>query len=74
MWPGWSKSKQPFVKTTRRPLRLSRPNRRIVSARVRIPGCKRSSVKSDAKTNAPSAEEVVYHARENGRISTRARR
>src|SRR5713101_7725454 len=61
IWPGWSKSKQPLVKTTRRALRFSRPNRKIASSSVRTAECKGSPC---GPKKMISDEKIVYHAQE----------
>src|ERR1700682_1811918 len=61
MWPGWSKSKQPLVNTTRRPLRFPRPNRRIACSSVKMES-KRVYVRAQPK-QIVKLEPLVYHAR-----------
>ena len=39
MWPGCSRSKQPLVKTTRRPARFARPNCRTWRGLTTTTGC-----------------------------------
>src|SRR5713101_6963386 len=63
IWPGWSKSKQPLVKTTRRPLRFSRPNRKIASSSVRTAEFKGSPCGPE-RNKVISDKKIVYHAPE----------
>src|SRR5207248_10848862 len=57
MCPEWSRSKQPLVKTTLRPLRFSRPNRKIASSSVKAFDCKGSPCRQ--KRNRDHASTLI---------------
>ena len=65
MCPGWTRSKQPLVKTTRRPLRFSGPNRKIASSSVKAFECKGAPCRHRKEIGTTSGLSF-YHERQAG--------